>query len=63
MPRKTFTTTEAAAKIGLSRETVYSWLRAGKIPAPQQIRLGKKFQYLWTEADIENAKKAKGGKA
>jgi excisionase family DNA binding protein len=56
---KTYTTTEAAKKLGISRETLYQWLRAGKIPAPQQIRLGTKTQYLWSEKDIQATKAAR----
>lgn len=56
---KTYTTSEAAEKIGVSRETLYQWLRAGKIPEPQQIRLGAKNQYLWTDKDIQAGKAAR----
>jgi excisionase family DNA binding protein len=59
MAKKTYTTSEAAEKLHISRESIYVWLREGKIPAPQQIQLGKKTQYLWTDADIEAAKKYK----
>ena len=55
---KAYTTSQAANKIGISRETVYQWLRAGKIKTPQQIVLGARTQYLWTEKDIEAAKAA-----
>jgi excisionase family DNA binding protein len=57
---KTYTTSEAAKKLGISRETLYQWLRAKNIPAPQQVKLGSKTQYLWTLADIEAAKGARG---
>jgi excisionase family DNA binding protein len=56
---KTYTTSEAAKKLGVSRETLYQWLRAKKIPVPQQIQLGAKTQYLWTENDIQAAKAAR----
>ncbi len=56
---KTYTTAEAAKKLGISRETLYQWLRAGKIPAPEQIKLGAKTQYLWTDKDIQAAKAAR----
>lgn len=55
---KTYTTSEAAEKLSISRETLYQWLRSGKIQAPQQIKLGAKTQYLWTDKDIEAARKA-----
>ena len=62
---KTYTTSEVAEKLLVSRETLYVWLRESKIPAPKQIKLGKKTQYLWTDVDIEAAKKFKlrGGRA
>jgi len=53
---KTYTTSEAALKLGVSRETLYQWLRAAKFPAPKQIKLGTKTQYLWTDKDIQAAK-------
>lgn len=56
---KTYTTSEAAEKLGVSRETLYQWLRAGKIPAPEQIKLGAKTQYLWADKDIQAAKAAR----
>jgi excisionase family DNA binding protein len=56
---KTYTTSEAAEKLGVSRETLYQWLRAAKIPAPEQIKLGAKTQYLWTDKDIQAAKAAR----
>jgi len=60
MPKKTtYTTSEVADKLLVSRETLYVWLRGKQIPEPKQIRLGKKTQYLWTDSDIEAAKKRK----
>ncbi len=58
---KTYTTSEAAKLIGISRESLYVWLRSKEIPEPQQIKLGAKTQYLWTAKDIEAAKKRKAG--
>ena len=64
MTKRTYTTSEVADKILVSRETLYQWLRSKQIPEPKQIKLGKKTQYLWTDSDIEAAKqrKLKGGK-
>jgi excisionase family DNA binding protein len=55
---KTYTTSEAAKKASISRETLYQWLRSGKVPAPKQIKLGAKTQYLWTDKDVEAVRKA-----
>ena len=64
MPKKTYTTKEVADRLLVSRETLYQWMRTKQIPEPKQIKLGKKTQYLWTDADIERAKqrKLKGGR-
>jgi excisionase family DNA binding protein len=59
MGRRTYTTSEVADKLLVSRETLYQWLRAKQIPEPNQIKLGKKTQYLWTNADIAAAKERK----
>ena len=60
---KTYTSSEAAKKLSITRETLYQWLRSGKITAPQQIKLGRKTQYLWTDADINAARQAAGRKS
>lgn len=57
--KRTYTTSEVADKLQISRETLYQWLRSKQIPEPQQIRLGKKTQYLWSDADIAAAKTRK----
>ena len=56
---RTYTTSEVADKLLVSRETLYVWLRGKQIPEPKQIRLGKKTQYLWTDSYIEAAKERK----
>jgi excisionase family DNA binding protein len=60
METKTYTTDEAAKKIGISRQTLYTWIDAGKIEAPKQIHLGKRSMRLWTKADIELVRNFKG---
>jgi predicted site-specific integrase-resolvase len=60
MKPRTYTTYEAAARIGVSRQTVYMWMRRGEIVAPELMRVGKSFIRRWTLADIERAKKFKG---
>ena len=59
MDSKTYTTAEAAAKVGVSRQTIYTWIETGKIDAPKPIRLGQRSMRLWTKADIEQARKFK----
>jgi predicted DNA-binding transcriptional regulator AlpA len=64
MEKKTYTTMEVAEKLGVSRESLYVWMRTKQIREPKQIRLGKKTQYLWSDADVAAAKerKLKGGR-
>jgi excisionase family DNA binding protein len=57
---KTYTTAEAAANIGVSRQTLYSWIDGGKINAPKPIKLGQRSMRLWTKTDIKRVRKFKG---
>jgi excisionase family DNA binding protein len=60
MSPKTFTTSQAAEQIGVSRQTLQTWIAAGEIEAPALIGEGKATLRLWTKADIEKARKFKG---
>jgi excisionase family DNA binding protein len=54
---KYYTTSEAAKQIGISRAALYLWIESGLIDAPQPISSRVR---LWTQGDIEKAKKIKG---
>jgi excisionase family DNA binding protein len=60
MKPRTYTTYEAAKKIGVSRQTLYTWIGRGDIVAPEVIHAGKISIRLWTLAEIEQAKRFKG---
>jgi excisionase family DNA binding protein len=45
------TTSEVAAKIGVARQTVDAWIRAGKLPA-RRIQVGKRAVYRIRPADF-----------
>ena len=60
MDAKTYTTGEAAAKIGVSRQTLHTWIEAGSIAAPKPIAMGQRSIRFWTKADIDEARKFKG---
>jgi excisionase family DNA binding protein len=55
-----FTTAQAAAKIGVSRQTLYSWIESGLVSAPKPIPMGRSSIRMWTQADIDAAAKGKG---
>ena len=57
MKSKFFTTAEAATQIGISRATLYKWIEAGLVEAPEPIRPGVR---LWAASDIARAARAKG---
>jgi predicted DNA-binding transcriptional regulator AlpA len=60
MSKKTFSTGEAAAAIGVSRQTLQSWITVGHVAAPNPIEIGGMTVRPWTKADIERARKFKG---
>jgi excisionase family DNA binding protein len=57
MATRFFSTKEVAAQIGVSRQTLYTWIESDLIDAPAASRPGAR---LWTKADIAKAAKAKG---
>lgn len=52
----TYTTSQAAAKIGISRQTLQAWIAARKITPPEFTRIGKLAVRLWSEAEVEAAR-------
>ena len=60
MAAKTFTTVEVARRVGVSRQTLQTWIARRVIPAPKPIALGRVRVRLWTKADIERTKRFKG---
>jgi predicted site-specific integrase-resolvase len=58
--KKTYTTSIAAKKIGVSFRTLNRWIALGKIKASQGFPLadGRKL-WVWTNADIAEGRKVK----
>jgi len=52
-----FSTGEAAKKLGLQTRTLSRYIQAGKLPAPKMVRTSGMTLHLWTEKDIERARK------
>jgi excisionase family DNA binding protein len=57
---KFLSTAQAARKIGVSRQTLYSWIESGLVKAPKAIQAGGASVRLWTQADISRAARIKG---
>jgi len=58
--RKTYSTGDAAKQIGVSRQTLQAWINSKSIPTPMLEKVGRVSIRLWTDADIERARKFKG---
>jgi hypothetical protein len=58
--KKTYSTQQAAAKIGVGFRTLNRWLALGKIKPSTAIRMpGGHTIWLWTGADIARGRKFK----
>jgi excisionase family DNA binding protein len=60
MGAKTYSTGEAATRIGVSRQTLQSWIASGSVKAPKPVEVGRVTVRLWTDADIKRTRKFKG---
>lgn len=58
--RKSYTTRQAAAMIGISHQALYTWIAERKIDAPKAIEWGERTMRFWSKAQIDAAKKFKG---
>ncbi|HOO55546.1 MAG TPA: helix-turn-helix domain-containing protein [bacterium] len=47
---KTYTTRQAADRVGVHKNTLLNWIRAGKVP---EVERDWKNHRIWTEQDIE----------
>ena len=60
MSPKTYSTSQVAAKLGVSRQTLYDWIESGLIDAPEPIKAGNASIRLWTDRHVRSARKVKG---
>jgi len=60
MAAKTYSAGEVAAAIGVSRQTLQTWIAKRHIAAPQAVKIGGMIVRHWTKAHIEKARKFKG---
>jgi len=49
-------TREAAKKLGISYETLATYIAVGKVPAPEIVTVGRRVVHMWTDAEIENVR-------
>jgi DNA-binding transcriptional MerR regulator len=51
-----YTTSQVAEKVGVTKKTLYSWLKKGVIPEPDR---DYKNHRIWTKEDIQNCRRYK----
>lgn len=56
MPQQEFSTSEVVRILGCHEDTLYRWLREGRLPDPPRISVGKISVRIWRVADVERAK-------
>jgi predicted DNA-binding transcriptional regulator AlpA len=56
-PMLTFSTRQAAKKLGLDATTLSRYIAAKKVPAPKTVQLGGIRVHAWSERDIERVRK------
>lgn len=54
---QTYSTLQAAKKLGITDVALGRYVKLGKISAPQTIRVGSRNVHVWTDADIERVRK------
>jgi excisionase family DNA binding protein len=59
LSEKTYSTVQVAKRLGISWSTLHRWIESKKVQAPPVQALGGLQVRLWTEADLEAARKYK----
>jgi excisionase family DNA binding protein len=54
-----YTTKEAAAKVGISRATLQTWIKAKKITPPKPTLTGARATRLWSESALDRLRAVK----
>ena len=52
-----YSTREAANRLGITQATLSTYIKLGKVPAPQILDIGRRKVHSWSEADIERVRK------
>jgi len=56
---QSYSTSEAARKLGIHPITLHRWVLKGRINAPKKQRIGGVVVRLWTDRDVERVRKYK----
>jgi excisionase family DNA binding protein len=56
---RTYTTSEAAEQVGITRATLQDWIKKKKFEAPKLTKLANIVVRLWTPSDVARLKAMK----
>ena len=56
---RTYSTKEAAKRVGVHWMTLHKWIAAGKVRPSEQIGMNGGKHWRWTEQDIQKVRKYK----
>ncbi len=51
-----YSTSDVARKFGIHPDTLAHYIEAGKVPAPEIVKVGRKTIHMWTEEEIEHVR-------
>jgi len=54
---KTYSSNQAAQKLGITSMTLSRYIKAGKVPKPRAATSGGMTIHFWTEAQVEHLRK------
>jgi len=60
MKPRTYTTAQAAKKVGVSRQSLHFWVSNGLVKAPEPVKVGRLTYRFWTGTDIKMLREFKG---
>lgn len=52
-----FSTRQAAKKLGLAHSTLNNYIATGKVPVPKSVTTGTTAVHIWSEKEIENVRR------
>lgn len=53
---KTYSTNDAAKRLGITGAALSKYIKAGKVPEPNVVQVGRMKLHSWTDEDIERAR-------
>jgi len=59
MRQETYSTKEAAVKVGITRATLQAWIKDKKIIPPKPTLEGARAKRIWTESDLAGLRETK----